>query len=103
MRLINTATLMLEEFIDGKNCPKYAILSHRWLREEVTFKDSQDVSRMERKPESLQKLRNACALAKSRGHAYIWIDTCCIDKSSSAELSEAISSMFAWYRAAQAC
>ncbi|KAK4183351.1 hypothetical protein QBC35DRAFT_114727 [Podospora australis] len=34
---------------------------------------------------------------------YIWIDTCCIDKSSSAELQEAINSMFAWYMSASIC
>lgn len=33
----------------------------------------------------------------------MWVDTCCIDKSSSAELSEAINSMFAWYRNAKIC
>ena len=31
------------------------------------------------------------------GLTHAWIDTCCIDKSSSAELSEAINSMFRWY------
>lgn len=34
---------------------------------------------------------------------YTWVDTCCIDKSSSAELSEAINSMFKWYRHAGIC
>jgi hypothetical protein len=34
---------------------------------------------------------------------HIWIDTCCIDKSSSAELSEAINSMYDWYAASQVC
>ncbi|KAK0724213.1 hypothetical protein B0H67DRAFT_640777 [Lasiosphaeris hirsuta] len=53
---------------------------------------------MKQKPESLQKLQSACALAKSRGQAYIWIITYCIDKRSSAELSEAINSMFAVQR-----
>jgi hypothetical protein len=34
---------------------------------------------------------------------YKWIDSCCIDKSSSAELSEAINSMYKWYANAQVC
>ena len=34
---------------------------------------------------------------------YLWADTCCIDKSSSAELSEAINSMCRWYQRSQAC
>lgn len=37
------------------------------------------------------------------GYEYVWIDTCCIDKTSSAELSEAINSMFAWYQEAKVC
>jgi hypothetical protein len=34
---------------------------------------------------------------------YSWIDTCSIDRSSSAELSEAIISMFKWYKGATKC
>ncbi|KAE8333834.1 ankyrin repeat-containing domain protein [Aspergillus sergii] len=37
------------------------------------------------------------------GYEYTWIDTCCIDKTSSAELSEAINSMFRYYQASSAC
>ncbi|RTE81324.1 hypothetical protein BHE90_004136 [Fusarium euwallaceae] len=50
-----------------------------------------------------EKVRRSCALAFSEGFEYIWIDTCCIDKSSSAELSEAINSMFKWYQDAEIC
>ncbi|KAG8530652.1 uncharacterized protein KY384_004007 [Bacidia gigantensis] len=50
-----------------------------------------------------RKLRGACDLASSQALEYIWIDTCCIDKSSSAELSEAINSMFSWYANAKTC
>jgi hypothetical protein len=32
-----------------------------------------------------------------------WVDTCCINKSSDRELSEAINSMFRWYRKASKC
>lgn len=49
------------------------------------------------------KIIKACNFAKSRGHGFIWIDTCCIDKKSSAELTEAINSMFNWYRKAAEC
>ena len=34
---------------------------------------------------------------------YLWVDTCCIDKTSSAELSEAINSMCSWYRNSSRC
>jgi hypothetical protein len=49
------------------------------------------------------KIRCCCALAASMGYRYVWIDTCCIDKTSSAELSEAINSMFKWYKYARQC
>ncbi|KAL8894451.1 MAG: hypothetical protein Q9207_008500 [Kuettlingeria erythrocarpa] len=50
-----------------------------------------------------EKIKQSCALAHSQGYQYIWIDTCCIDKSSSAELSEAINSMYDWYRCSAIC
>ncbi|PIL28773.1 hypothetical protein GSI_08817 [Ganoderma sinense ZZ0214-1] len=49
------------------------------------------------------KIREACKVARERGFLYIWIDSCCIDKSSSSELSEAINSMFYWYSRAEVC
>lgn len=49
------------------------------------------------------KIREACAVARSHGYKYLWIDYCCIDKASSAELSEAINSMFQWYHDAAMC
>ncbi|PMD16891.1 hypothetical protein NA56DRAFT_649170 [Hyaloscypha hepaticicola] len=41
MRLLNSSKLTLHEFF-GSNIPKYAILSHRWEDEEVTFQDMRD-------------------------------------------------------------
>jgi len=40
MRLIRTDILELEEFFDA-NIPKYAILSHTWEKDEVSFQDMQ--------------------------------------------------------------
>lgn len=54
-------------------------------------------------PRVSSKVRSACAIAHADGYRYIWIDSCCIDKTSSAELSEAINSMFEWYRRAGVC
>ncbi|KAM5546026.1 hypothetical protein V8D89_000152 [Ganoderma adspersum] len=54
-------------------------------------------------PELSPKVREACAFARVNGYQYIWIDSCCIDKTSSAELSEAINSMYAWYARAEIC
>ena len=50
-----------------------------------------------------EKIRNACAIARRFGYRYLWLDSCCIDKSSSAELSEAINSMYRWYSLSRTC
>ena len=100
MRLLHTKSLQFEEFFDSK-IPKYAILSHRWEEKEVSFQDFK-VGKRQRWPGFL-KVRSCCLLAKSRGFDWVWIDTCCIDKKSSAELSEAINSMFRWYAEAGEC
>ena len=49
------------------------------------------------------KVQGCCSEARDLGFSYVWIDTCCIDKSSSAELSETINSMFKYYRNADVC
>lgn len=95
MRLVNTRTLLLEEFVDYE-IPGYSILSHTWGKEEVTFKDmTEGLPPVEKAGYS--KVTGSCRMALADGYGYIWIDTCCIDKSSSAELSEAINSMYEYY------
>ncbi|KAM5546238.1 hypothetical protein V8D89_000364 [Ganoderma adspersum] len=49
------------------------------------------------------KIWNACAVARKNGYRYLWIDSCCIDKTSSSELSESINSMFQWYAGSAIC
>lgn len=100
MRLINTSTFQLDEF-QGEEIPAYAILSHTWGKEEVSFQDFQKPTRA--KMAGYSKIQRSCELAACHKYKFIWIDTCCIDKTSSAELSEAINSMFRWYREAEVC
>jgi Heterokaryon incompatibility protein (HET) len=100
MWLIDTFSLELKEFVSEQG-HKYAIVSHRWEEnptEEVTFQDfrSMDLDRYSNK-KGLLKIRGAQEQARKEEIPYFWIDTCCIDKSSSAELSEAINSMYRWY------
>ncbi|KAJ8107993.1 hypothetical protein OPT61_g8484 [Boeremia exigua] len=154
MRLIDVHTIELRWFNDEQT-PEYAILSHTWGADEVSYQElvwinrikafsasydtpsssvaslgSQDESSslmlaaMETmlrtstsfatnlngvKEEDLlrrpgyAKIVNAAKEAKNLGFRYIWIDTCCIDKSSSAELQEAINSMYRWYRDCEVC
>ena len=100
MRLLNTRTLELTNFI-GEH-PRYAILSHCWDAEEVLFSDLCNIEDA-RKKRGFSKVEKACEQAARDDFEYCWIDSCCIDKNSSAELSEAINSMFAWYRRASIC
>ncbi|KAG1767799.1 heterokaryon incompatibility protein-domain-containing protein [Suillus occidentalis] len=119
MRLLHTKKLTLET---PTGVRPYAILSHRWLAdcEEISFQDLQHTqvppsegshdnyaepafpSNVPTK-QGFAKFRGACDHAARAGLEYIWIDTCCIDKTSSAELSEAINSMFAWYQDSAVC
>ncbi|KAI8721684.1 HET domain-containing protein [Fusarium sp. LHS14.1] len=103
MRLLHTTNLQLETFI-GKKTPGYAILSHTWGDDEVLFQDLESAPVHDwRERRGASKVLGAAAQAASDGYTYIWIDTCCIDKSSSAELSEAINSMYAWYKRSRVC
>ena len=83
---------------------EYAVLSHRWLAEadEVSFKEIGNPAIAESK-NGLFKITGTCELAKKAGLRYAWLDTCCIDKSSSAELQESINSMYRWYAESTVC
>ncbi|KAK3386709.1 heterokaryon incompatibility protein-domain-containing protein [Podospora didyma] len=103
MRLLDTTSLTLKFFAGGP-IPEYAILSHRWEEEEVLFDDIRNgVTQGIEALKGFAKVKQSCDLACREGYHYIWIDTCCIDKASSAELSESINSMFNWYRQAAVC
>lgn len=54
-------------------------------------------------PQLSEKIKGCCRVARDAGYRLVWIDSCCIDKTSSAELSEAINSMYEWYREADVC
>ncbi|KAI0104352.1 HET-domain-containing protein [Daldinia grandis] len=102
MRLLDVDTLKLHEFM-GSNIPKYqyAILSHTWAEEEVSLQDLQAGSGPSK--QGYEKIVLTCKQAKQHGCKWAWVDTCCIDKTSSAELSEAINSMYQWYEESAVC
>ena len=112
MRLLNVDTLELHEFFE-EQIPPYSILSHRWGKDEVSYHDF--VNRRKTNGDGFKKIRELCAVVKARrildfnssedkaALEWVWIDTCCIDKSSSSELSEAINSMYQWYSRAREC
>ena len=91
MHLLNTKSLQLQYF---QNVSKvnYAILSHTWGEEEVSFDQLQ--SGTYKHLAGWKKIQATCDLASQDGWNWVWIDTCCIDKRSSAELSEAINAMY---------
>ena len=100
MRLLHVKTHELHEFIGDP--PPYVILSHRWEKDEVSY-SSLTTGQYEHLS-GWWKLSSFCAKAASKHSVdYVWADVCCIDKSSSAELSEAINSMFRWYQQALCC
>lgn len=115
MRLIAVDSFIVKDFI-GDDTPPYAILSHTWGPGEVTLQDmhvefgggDEDPYAPRAAPrarastkEGFRKIRHTCGQAAKDSLAWAWVDTCCIDKTSSAELSEAINSMYRWYNQAQ--
>lgn len=112
MRLLSTKNLLVVSIREDE-IPPYAILSHTWDEDEVTLEDMQGFGakllstatriNLRKAKKGLQKVLDAAKLASSEGHDWIWIDTCCIDKTSSSELSEAINSMYRWYQGSEAC
>jgi hypothetical protein len=103
MRLLQSdgdGNLSLTEFLED-NVPEYAILSHRWGAEEITFKDLTDGTSKDKA--GYGKIQFCGKQARRDGLQYFWVDTCCIDKSNAVEYQHAINSMFRWYRDATKC
>jgi hypothetical protein len=111
MRLLNVETHQLESYVNWDTVPPYAILSHMWEEEEVLFHNiPSDCAKVKhgkvkhvKVKKGWSKILGACAEAEKPGIFHLWVDTCRIFKESSAELSESINSMFAWYRDARVC
>lgn len=101
MRLLNTTSYALEDF--PREAPPYAILSHTWGTEEVTFQHMRDGLAAACTLKGFAKVEGFCQQASLAGYDWVWIDTCCIDQSSTAEVSEAINSMYGWYHRSAVC
>ncbi|KAL9612981.1 MAG: hypothetical protein Q9167_002458 [Letrouitia subvulpina] len=127
IRSLKKRDLFASRFNPGAE-PAYAILSHRWCEgvegrdkavrktktrskrrpREVTLQDlrSRSLGHLRRNAalrDSLEKIRGACRRALAEGQRYVWIDSCCIDRTNLFEVSESIRSMFRWYRDAACC
>jgi hypothetical protein len=98
MRLLPTSNLTLHEFFN-ESVPSYGILSHTWEESgEISYQDILNLSPLLKAKSGYTKIINCVRKMKELGHDYMWVDTCCIDKRSSAELSESINSMYQWYK-----
>ena len=119
MRLINVEAFLERERliregkrVDGRakvlefgddEVTEYTILSHRWNRQEVDYNEIVELVKVDEERSEIcrrdgyRKILQSCERAKQDGYKWLWADTCCIDKRSSAELSEAINSMYRWY------
>ena len=87
--------------LSDKNVPPYAILSHTWGCDEVLFEDFEGDHG--RSKAGYQKIEFCGEQAARDNLHYFWVDTCCIRKSSDAEQTSALNSMFRWYRKATKC
>ncbi|KAH9935213.1 HET-domain-containing protein [Epithele typhae] len=114
MWLLSTSRADLHFFSDPSSVPEgYAILSHTWSQvpglPEQSFQDTQAIivrcNAEGSNPRDFvsPKIRECCVVAERDGYLWVWIDTCCINKESSTELSEAINSMFSWYVMSEVC
>jgi hypothetical protein len=93
--------------------PKYAILSHTWEKDEISLQEFQRLTDPDfaddpktivgKAKAGFIKIKCCVKLAASEGIPYVWVDTCCIDKTSSADLTESINSMYRWYANAKVC
>ncbi|KAJ8503100.1 hypothetical protein ONZ45_g11154 [Pleurotus djamor] len=82
---------------------RYAVLSHQWHSDELSFSDSNDWEAARCK-KGYEKLAFLCRISpRDYQCRYVWIDTLCINKESSSELEESIQSMYTWYKNAHVC
>ncbi|KAG0701553.1 heterokaryon incompatibility protein-domain-containing protein [Suillus ampliporus] len=88
---------------DPEEIVKYATLSHRWGEGESAYGTFEEMKEAKLKTPGFKKLKTFCEKVKEYDVEFAWSDTCCIDKSSSAELDESIRSMFKWYRNSDVC
>lgn len=98
---VDTDTLEVESHPrPGNRIPDYAILSHTWDGAELNFQDVES-GNYDKDSKSYKKIDGCRQLANKHGFRYIWVDTCCINRTSSSELQEAICSMYRWYKNAK--
>ena len=109
MRLLkrnDKGALNLTDDLPDQDIPEYVVVSHTWgaAWQEIRLQDFQSqFSEQQTGKAGYAKIRFCSDQAAQHGYEYLWIDTCCIDQRNNVELTEAINSMFRWYREAARC
>jgi hypothetical protein len=101
LRLLDVRTYQVSVFNEAA-APRYAAISHTWGPDEVVFKDLVNFQYATLRG-GFAKLQGACLTVIKLGIEWIWIDTVCIDRSSSVEVSDSVNSIFRWFRNSQFC
>ena len=81
---------------------RYAILSHRWQGDEISFKDMEKLTNSKLQTCSGRKVVGTCEVAQKENLKWVWIDSCCIGNNVNAR-GRAINLMYRWYRCSQTC
>ena len=101
LKLEGSGDIRLTSKLSDRKLPPYAILSHTWGCDEVTFEDLEgDIGRSKAGYQKIEFCGKQAARDKLH---HFWVDTCCINKSSEPELTSSLNSMFRWYRDATKC
>ncbi|KAF2751060.1 hypothetical protein M011DRAFT_492368 [Sporormia fimetaria CBS 119925] len=107
MRLLDALTLEFHTFTEGQ-VPPYLVLSRTWREgHEVNYQDMRWLQALRLMPKESHsgypKILNTAQIAVEQHIWFIWVDTVCIDKSSSSEPQEANNSMYQWYKTSHSC
>ncbi|KAI1750281.1 HET-domain-containing protein [Xylaria castorea] len=110
MHLLDTTTYELRSDLQPTFRQEgYAVLSHRWVGQEITFDQLKEeikglrFSTASARTPQVDKIRGAAETARNLDIKWIWIDSCCINRANAVEQTESINSMFKWYRDAKVC
>lgn len=103
MRLVNVRTFKLKEFGEYE-VPPYAILSHTWGLREASLRELRKATSISIKTNQIfRKIVCACFQARKDCLQWLWVDTACIDNTSSVDVQEAVNSAYEWYQKSQIC
>ena len=102
MRLLNLATLDLEEYPDDQPHPQYVAISHLWGPEEITYDDIVSKSEAAKAKPGYTKILKVRDLIRDFGISHMYIDVCCLKPTTqnSTEASHATNSFFKWFAGA---